>query len=219
MPADDAIAVGRAVHARVQQIPAHEVLGIGDGVCARSGLSVGGFLRGNRARGDDAVAGRGSVGLAPPRLVEATGVVGRRRATIRRATKVITLTVSPVAAASATTAGAATTALGATTTTWILTLLLVFVIFQVGVLFAGLFRDLALHDATDRQGTVVYHVDDALRRGLALFVRLLFDGGDVGRAGGVELAHEADTRTGLAGGDRHEQVVAHGRRVRVEEVR
>ena len=78
---------------------------------------------------------------------------------------------------------------------------------------------MALHDATDRRGAVVHHVDDALRRGFALLVRLLFDGGDVGGAGRVELAHEADARTGFAGGNRHEQVVAHGSRVRVEEVR
>ena len=225
MPTDDAIAVGRAVHARMQQIPAHKVVGIGDGVRARSGLAVGGLLRGNRARRNDAVAGRGSVGLTPPRLVEATGVVGRRRTTIRRATKVITLTVSPVAAASTTTAGAATatgatTALGAATTaTRILVLLLLFVVPQSGIRTAGLVRDLALHDATDRRGAVVHHVDDALRRSLALLVRLLFDGGDVGGTGRVELAHEADTRTGLAGGNRHEQVIAHGRRVRIEEVR
>ena len=82
MAADDAVAVRRAVRSGVEQVRAHELLGVRDRVRARPGLAVGGFLGRDGTGGDCPVLGGGGIRLAPPRLSETTRVgAGRRVAT------------------------------------------------------------------------------------------------------------------------------------------
>ena len=52
--ANDTVRVTVTVDARVQQVDIHQILRIGDGVQAGSGLSLGDILVGNTLRGHDA---------------------------------------------------------------------------------------------------------------------------------------------------------------------
>ena len=74
--ANDAVAVSGAVDTRVQQIPAHQLLGIRDGVGTRAELAVGKLTRLHGTRRHNAPTGCCRVGLAPPRLIKTTGIVG-----------------------------------------------------------------------------------------------------------------------------------------------
>ena len=74
--ANDAVTVSGAVDTRVQQIPAHQLLGIRDGVGTRTELAVGKLARLHGTRRHNAPTGCCRVGLAPPRLIKTTGIVG-----------------------------------------------------------------------------------------------------------------------------------------------
>ena len=135
--ANNTVAVGGAVDARVQQIPAHQLLGIRDGVGTRAELSVGKLARLHGTRRHNAATGCCRVGLAPPRLVETSGVIPRCRAAILRAAEVVIATVPPIAIPSAASAGAATAART-------LFPLLFFVFIQVSTRIIGVFLGLIL---------------------------------------------------------------------------
>ena len=75
---DDTVAVGRAVHARVQQVRVHKVLRVRDRIRARPGLAVGRLLGGHSPRRNNTVVRRRCVRLTPPRLIKTTRILARR---------------------------------------------------------------------------------------------------------------------------------------------
>ena len=206
MTAEDAIAVGSAVDARVQQIPAHQLLGVHDGVGARAELSIWELARLHGARRHNAATGCCRVGLAPPRLIETTGVISRCRTAVCCAAKVVITAVTPTTGPSA--RSMAITAVAAPTAGVVF--LLVFFLFVIFQAFSGFCRIRpSLHFHANRLSTGVEHREDTLRGSFALRIGLRFDGFNVCCARGVELAHCADTRAGLAVGNRDDPVIAH----------
>ena len=79
MSADDTVAVRRAVHSGVEQIGAHELLGVRNWIRSGPELTVTRLPGRDGTRRDGTVLSGGSVGLAPPRLGEAARVGAGRR--------------------------------------------------------------------------------------------------------------------------------------------
>ena len=95
MPADDAVAVGGAVNARVQQVRAHKFLWIRDRIRARADLTVGRFLGRDCTRRNHSIAGCSDISLTPPRLIETARVVTGSRTAVSSTAIVIAGGVSP----------------------------------------------------------------------------------------------------------------------------
>ena len=190
VPIEDAVTVRRAVRGGVEQVRAHELLGVRDRVRPRPGLTVGGLLGREGARGYRPVTRRGGIGVAPPRLGETTRVIRGGRTPVRGASKVRFLNRwgrDLFVCANTDIARAICSAS--------------YIILQLRLL---------PDERCDVTRPLVHHREDALRGSLTLGVGLCLDSIHVGGTGREALAQHRNAASGRGPRNHDDGVVAHG---------